>query len=180
MKLKSLLAAGRSFAPLRNEKSPYALCKDNLLPAFSTQPKLRRAHPSTTAGLRQPDLLEDQEPVPKETVAAPQVTLFTSIAPPAKPTPEEPAPSRARKIGFWGFFKSLFGIRQRGSRKLIQSELELSRVKVVRNDLADSDLELVVLERNGRSPKPIYKPLHRLEQNPLIRVRTRLFEAVRR
>lgn len=179
MKLTNLLAASRSFAHLRNQKCPYAVTKENLLPAFSTQPRLRsRCAPQ--GELRQVDLLD--KPAPARAAAAEMAWPAAPSRPDpiqaAQPTP--PAPKRARKPGFWSFFRSLFGLRQRGSRSLVQSELELGKVKVMRNDLREADLELVVLEKSHRSPRPIYKALHQLESNPLIRVRTRLFEAVRR
>jgi hypothetical protein len=60
---------------------------------------------------------------------------------------------RARKSQVRGSF---------GSRPLVQAELSLDAVKVVRNDLAESDLEVVRVERsspkrarNGTEPAPI-------------------------
>lgn len=183
MSLKRLLAAGQSFASIRNEKTAFAMTRDNLLPAFSLHPRLRSSTgmPEETQ-LQQADLLEEPSPIAtKPTIhATPAAPAVAKSEKPAMERPTQIAGAKRQKPGFWAFFRNLFGWRRVGGRNLVQSELELGKVKVVRNDLSDADLELVVHDKKGGPPKPLYKTTHRPERNPLIRVRTRLFEVTER
>lgn len=60
-----------------------------------------------------------------------------------------------RPAGRWALKANPFkSSKKPASRVAVQGELSLDKVKVVRNDLSDSDLELVVASR----PKPVVEP----------------------
>lgn len=134
MSLKNLLAAGQGLIGVA-EQGRYAFREENRLPVFEP-----RQLPAATA------------PAAKE---AQQLNFEDRRERPVKIAPErralEPEPEERRT-----FFK-----RPRNSaRPLKQSELGLEHVKVVRNDLSDSDLELrrvktVEADLNPFAPRPI-------------------------
>jgi hypothetical protein len=66
---------------------------------------------------------------------------------------------------------------QKPARTHVQTELSLEKVKPVRNDLSDSDLEVVTPKRVvlHKGPQPYLKPLTKPETTTWNRLTTRLF-----
>jgi hypothetical protein len=66
---------------------------------------------------------------------------------------------------------------QKPARTHVQTELSLEKVKPVRNDLSDSDLEVVAPKRVvlHKGPQPYLKPLTRTETTTWNRLTSRLF-----
>src|SRR5688572_23298636 len=143
MSLK-FLAVGQSFAGLRGDKSPFAVRKENQLPTFSSNPRFRGKNPQAEEKLMvQADFL--QEPTPS--VEADSAVL-NEPAPPSLPfqrsTPVAAAAGRPTKR-WWSIFRFKWFRTQPSD--LVQSELSLEKVRVMRNDLADSDLRLVLKKK---------------------------------
>ncbi|HTG43823.1 MAG TPA: hypothetical protein VK633_04765 [Verrucomicrobiae bacterium] len=141
MSLKQFLAVGRSFAGSPRDKSPFEMRKERILPKFESAPRFT-ARP---VSLVQSDWLEDGRSAAAE---APATARQSAIR------------TAARSIGSRKRGKNLlelltFGLlgKPKYSREFIQSEMSLEKIRVIRNDLADSDLELVIKKRK-RAPKP--------------------------
>lgn len=151
MSLK-FLAVGQSFAGLRGDKSPYALRKENQLPKFGSSPRFvgRGAEPKAmvqTDFLEQPPVAAPQGEVLSAFTANPESPLFQT-----PPIPS--APPQKVKRSWLSFFKLRWFRTQKSREELIQSELSLEKVRVLRNDLADSDLQLVL--KRKKKTKPVF------------------------
>ena len=150
MSLQQFLAVGKSFAGSPREKSPFEMRRDIRLPTFENAPRFA---PRQVVAV-QADWLEAKPPV-----AAPAEEF--------SPAPRKPA--RARKSGLrqrsWLEILT-FGLlgKPKFSAELVQSEMNLDNVRVLRNDLADSDLEVVVKKnkkftlRKTKTPVPDEAP----------------------
>lgn len=153
MSLNKLLSVGRSFAGMRDEKSPFEMRKECLLPIFEAAPRLAAKHePARGApeGPVQTDWLARSEgqAQPLSTAATAEPALDPRAA---RPEPNAPAAKKSRR-SLWSILT--FGLFDRKApagvslgAALIQPELSLDRVRVIRNDLHDSDLELVLKKR---------------------------------
>lgn len=140
MSLK-FLAAGQSLAGLRRDKSPFALRKENQLPTFPSTPRF--AGKQTTAEsqeLVQTDFLHKPGAEEAEVISpAPFIAHPYGVSVP-------PAPPK-RKRGWLSFIRLKWFRAQPSKADLVQSELSLEKVRVLRNDLADSDLQLVLKKK---------------------------------
>jgi len=144
-----LLAAGRSVMGIKKKPGPYRMNQEHLLPRFAPVPK--------AAG----SAAEPQESL--ETVA-PASDLTESSGgsePGASATPRPTQPEvRGGFLPRWA--KRLAGLGRREKKeakaplgaRLVQAELTLAAVKVVRNDLTDSDFELVPAARAQAAVRP--------------------------
>lgn len=126
MSLKQFLAVGKSFEDVPEGNSPFEMRPEVRLPQFQAEPRFtaRQAVPVQTDWLAE----NSHRPVePKGEVKA-------------KKSPKRIGRSRSwlevLTFGFWG--------KAKGQGELVQEEMVLEKVKVIRNDLADSDLEVVV------------------------------------
>jgi hypothetical protein len=184
MKLKSLLAAGKSFNAIRESRSPFEMRHDGLLPTFENQPRFREVAPVVESGAigdheelwkraeepksyRGNDIIEAppkelERPIfsprtdlPKSAPASARGTQRAAVTPRCTPTP--------KREGSWFslLWERIFPRRRKKGRSFVQGELGLANVKVVRNDLSDSDLELVMVGQPQRSTSPrlITKPV---------------------
>jgi hypothetical protein len=144
MSLK-FLAVGHSFAGLRGDKSPFAVRKENQLPTFSSNPRFRGKNSEAEEKVMvQADFLEE----PSATVEADSPPLIDA-APPLlfqKSTPVAVAVARPTK-SWWSFLRFKWFRTQPSKADLVQSELSLEKIRVMRNDLADSDLRLVLKKK---------------------------------
>jgi hypothetical protein len=142
MSLNKFLAVGRSFIGIRSDKSPYAMSKEAALPRFQPSARFNSNHAGTTAGpLVQRDWV--QETVEKKHAEAVAVVeKRKEMCSEKLPSP----PSKAKRGLVWYLSFGLLG-RRRADSELVQTELRLEKVKVLRNDLADSDLELVIRKK---------------------------------
>ncbi len=146
MSLVRLLTAGKSLVGLQESESRYRVTSQRLLPKFEA-----KKNPFGAPAAR--------EPGPKQPVTA-EVGAVAAAETPAAGTLQPDDPEQAIGKGFAGrcskvlseWFSSLrcliFGRREKGtarrrSKRMVQSELSLEAVRVVRNDLSDSDVEVV-------------------------------------
>ena len=86
----------------------------------------------------------------------------------------------AYPLGRWTLRVNPFKTAPKPARTGVQGELSLEKVKVVRNDLSDSDLELVALNERGkgkaRLPRtPLFGGAAEVKVGFWARLRTRLF-----
>ncbi len=140
MSLKQFLAVGRSFAGSPREKSPFEMKKDVRLPNFENAPRFA-AKPAVPV---QTDWLTEAEhrPALPEPVEAPK-------SPPAAAKMKTQKRSWLERITFgW------LGKRHAGG-SLVQAEMNLEKVRVMRNDLRDSDLEVVVNKKEKFALRPL-------------------------
>lgn len=154
MSLMQFLTVNRTFKGVNDGDSPYRVSEDVYLPKFNTEaealpvakPLARVTRPADA------DLFAAPAPIAVEPV------LTREVLPPVAPKPAEPmsrpvveapvqpaAPVAKARTFSW---------RSQGKRPkaVVQGELSLDKVKVMRNDLADADLELVTVgpARNGQ------------------------------
>ncbi|HEX7859877.1 MAG TPA: hypothetical protein VF773_06115 [Verrucomicrobiae bacterium] len=152
MSLK-FLAVGKSFAGLRGDKSPYALRKENQLPRFGSSRRFSGKAEEEPA-MVQTDFLQQQVVSVAEGVISPmpeqakEESLFAAAQQSTTPNifAAQPQQKPAKRSWFslfrWKWFRA-----QPSKADLVQSELSLEKVRVMRNDLADSDLRLVLKKK---------------------------------
>jgi|SRR5687767_6780987 len=144
MSLK-FLAVGHSFAGLRGDKSPFAVRKENQLPTFSSNPRFKGKNTQAEEKLMvQADFL--QEPSPAVEADVPAIAEPAPSLPFQRSTPVAVASSRPAKR-WWSFLRFKWFRTQPSKADLVQSELSLEKIRVMRNDLADSDLRLVLKKK---------------------------------
>lgn len=178
MSLLKLLSAGKSLDGSKPTTSPYRMRTGNLLPKFgSTKNPFapgKTESQSKPAGQMETDPLFDDEPVTvkspkskvpakKETKAAAPEKKAVSQTVTAAPAPAAtPAPKQGKRGGLSGLVKKLNPLvylpkrqpggrpaRHKAARAAVQGELSLERVRVLRNELNDSDLEFVTAKPAG-------------------------------
>lgn len=172
MSLK-FLAVGKSFAGLRGDKSPFAVRKENQLPNFPSVPRFASRQSAEINAMVQTDFLHKPDAEEAQMISPAPLT-----APPYH-APRAPVlqPGLKRKRGWLSFLRLRWFRAQPSKADLVQSELSLERVSVIRNDLADSDLRLVLKKK--KKSKSVFSPTQ--ENNALPRqgwseLTARLFE----
>ena len=147
MSLLRLLSVGRSFVGPHPQGRRFRMTQQNLLPKFNAGPtpvsEALKSIFQSRSNVASPALKQDV------TSAAPQLTpIFAQLKAPAKINP--------------------FGWRQtiRRGAAGVPGELALEKVQVVRNDLAEADLELVPIKS-----KPVMRETPQMPTTPSIRER---------
>jgi hypothetical protein len=174
MSFTRLLAAGRSIMGIRKAPSPYRMSQQHLLPKFTAASRLE-----TAAGPKEASESGEAAAVPDSVapraIADAESAAVVAKAPAAGPGTAEPVggeehseagravTGRATKptkrltalaAGLANWTKpARKGTAAGKSSRHVQGELSLDRVRVVRNDLRDSDYE-VVRARNVASQRP--------------------------
>jgi hypothetical protein len=165
MSLARLLAAGKCLVGARDDESPYRVTHEGYLPKFSpetSQVSVKPRSESPPGGLWAREEV-DASGVGK-TDAEAKVSAGTENAK-ERETPKRlgAAVKESRNgMGWWSRLAGLFGRRKsRGparlplmTRRQVQCELSLDDVKVIRNDLKDSDVEIVRL-RSSAAPSDV-------------------------
>ena len=137
MSLLRLLTAGKSLVGLKREAKQYRDLGPRALPKFEGKTKLFRSSP-------QVGTVEKDSP---STSAASQETCGSA---PARPQQKPGRTSQARSWSAkwaWLWRRKTKASVPRFDKAPVQTELSLDQVKVVRNDLTDSDLEVVPVAR---------------------------------
>jgi hypothetical protein len=133
MSLMQLLTVGRSFGSVEDRPSPYRMIQDNLLPKFGAAD--RSGSQQAAAGTGTADASECSEThmnaIETQVQAAPNAAA--AFPPPAYPS------------GRWTMMRKPFQRRTASAKNptLVQGELSLAAVRPVRNDLNESDLEVI-------------------------------------
>ena len=166
MSLKQLLPVGKSFLGMRDEKSPFEMPREGVLPIFGNSPRFQpKNEPSAK--------LHQSQAEPPRQIALP-------IDPPERRLAEDEAPSGASPVSkpkrSW-LSRLTFGLLGKAPTEgnLVQAELKLDKVRVVRNDLREADLELVIRKKKSPVFNPQHAPRARAEQG-WSRMAARLFE----
>jgi hypothetical protein len=126
MSLKQFLAVGKSFADMPEGKSPFEMREELRLPRFENEPRFTTKQPI----LVQTDWIAGKE----HRLADPK-----GAAKPRKVVQTRQKRSWLRFLTF-----GLFGRKEKFAGHLVQDEMHLENVRVMRNDLVDADLEVVV------------------------------------
>src|SRR5688572_15998870 len=130
MSLQQFLAVGKSFAESPREKSPYEMRHHVRLPMFENSPRLARKQTVAV----QSDWIEEKKPM-----ALPG----DPFAPAGPAAPKARTEARRKRTLLEILTFGLLG-KPPAAVTLVQCEMALEGVRVIRNDLADSDLEVVV------------------------------------
>jgi len=138
----SLLTKGRTIRGLKERPGAYKLLEKSILPNFSgaksNVPTISHADLFKEEGRRMKDeVRENTQPDPSE---QPQ---------PEAPTPAEPG-TWSRLAG-WVRQRMPWSKEQPFQIPAIQTELALDKIKVIRNDLNEDDMEVVAIEK--KSPR---------------------------
>lgn len=153
MSLLRLLTVGRSLGIIRDQPSRYKMTQQSLLPKFGP------TKPVESGDAERQETLKATEVPPLETKNT------QTAVPDRKPakakkymktieTESSGQPKPAYPHGRWTLFRNPLGFvtsRPKPVEAPVQGELSLDEVKPVRNDLSDSDLEVVRINR----PKPV-------------------------
>jgi hypothetical protein len=161
MSLVRLLTAGKSLVGLKESENRYRLSSQRLLPRF--EPK------KNPFGSGMQTQMEESEKAAEPATAEPRTTA-TAMTPASK-TETVPV-STPHSVPFTGsllsrlwqqrsWFRGLFSRRgqrpvstRREAKRMLQVELSLQAVKVVRNDLSDSDVEIVTARQSATVNRP--------------------------
>lgn len=164
MNLKHLLSLGQTFFGIRSVPSPYRMTKENLLPDFGN---IAQPAPSTKPAISASGMMPSEKQAvlePFDRTDAVQTNLHQSTAPKA-------ALSQAGGGGSTGdcgegrepvVSSNPFAARNRktkATRRLVQEELPIGEIRVVRNDLSEDDLKVVESRRPAaNTAKAVSKP----------------------
>jgi hypothetical protein len=148
-----LLAAGRSIAGLRKSRGPFKMTQENLLPHF--EPLQADGKPPAAPAGSTLDLFASSH------AGAVADAASVENAPGAE---KREAGRKTSMFSCWKWpLKKLGSLLRRGPRgprlksqprRQVQSEFPLAQIRVVRNDLSDSDIELIpAMKRTSPSPR---------------------------
>lgn len=167
MGLMQLLTVGRSLDRISDEPSRYKMTQQTLLPKFgsvnATEVRARGLSETTSpviapaaAGKTKAESATAKNERKKMNAVQPEMERQAA--------PASAAPKPAFPRGRWTLFRNPFAKAPKPdvvTRAPVQSELLLDAVKPVRNDLSDSDLELVQAARRTaevKVPAPVAVP----------------------
>ena len=153
MSLLQLLAAGKSLMGLKDPRGPFEVTEKRLLPKFEAAKNPFRA---TTLPHGKP---EDREPLPSPEAESAQADSAGTGTGEAANAPARSA--RARSLweragdkcrGTWPFNSG-----KKQEVRAVQPELSLDLVRVIRNDLSDSD----GMDKPRKAEGPALRTLHK-------------------
>lgn len=159
MSLMQLLAVGQSLRPIKDRPSRYRMRQQTLLPKFRPSPPPGQPSVGTEPGEptslpAPPKATADAAPHPQAGSSATPVPA-SGPRPTAAAVPAQPYPAGRWSLQSWAPFKRAGAAQP--AKVPIQGELSLEAVRPVRNDLSDSDLEVVPAPRPtslGRRHQP--------------------------
>ena len=171
MSLLRLLTAGKSLVGLKESDGRYCVTRQRLLPEFGTKrnpfrtpkevppeldaasPSPGAAGPSTSPGVSPSRALDIAAPVDGRTPGHGRLANWVSKC-----------ARKVASVGSKGGPKAAKPAIPAFAKPMVQTEMSLDRVKVVRNDLSDSDLEIV---RMRPQPPPFKQaPVVQTEEKP--------------
>jgi hypothetical protein len=163
-----LLTKGSTIGGLKERPGAYKLLEKSVFPNFSGPkraiPTLPHPEPATT----KPALFRRLQPKPSKPPLAkvtPEPVLAPLPTPTAAPAPVKDLPA---KPGLWSRlpailagWKNQWKLRRKTrpfQSPAVQTELALDKVRVLRNDLCEDDLEVVMIDK--KTGKKAEKPAH--------------------
>jgi hypothetical protein len=175
-----LLTKGRTFRDTADRSGAYKVVVGKAPPKFAAARRALSAPPHPLPQPAQKSLFEPPRPAPKPVVVAPR----QPVAPPAEParplstlaSPFAPGATKAGATIGTGPLRRAAGLCQGWVQRFVfgrtrrapggatvQPELALEKVTVMRNDLHEDDLEVVLVQRRvGNGEKPLAR-LSKLE-----------------
>lgn len=162
MSLMHLLAATRSIVNIRDRRSPYEMRRQNLLPKFGP---IAHADGNDDPAAPAPEDGDGdaggpggpgafpRTPDPKGPSQMNHIADQDQAEAPRLPAPKPPARA-AFPRGRWSFFRSSAAGPVAPEHGAVQGELALDTVKVVRNDLNEADVEVVLARPAPAVPAP--------------------------
>jgi hypothetical protein len=157
MSLLRLLTAGKSLVGLKDAAHRYNLARRGSLPKFNSKrnPFRATARPEPVSRPQEPMTAASgvaETGTPKPSVAE-GAALAPTPAPAGTPMKRFPgAKSGARLFSFLPWMRPPVVVPiPRASKSMIQAELSLDAVRVVRNDLSDSDLEVLSTKKRPKA-----------------------------
>lgn len=163
MSLLRLLTVGRSLGTIRDQPSRYKMTEQALLPKFgATKQSEIVESPRAEMNLKAASAPSVEEKAIQKTAVEPAAAkekgtkIMTAVETgfPAVNTAAAAEPKQAFPQGRWTIFRNPFGgalAKSKAAQAPVQGELSLDAVKPVRNDLRDSDLEVIRVSR----PAPV-------------------------
>lgn len=162
MNLLRLLTAGRSLIGVKQEMGRYKLSDPRSMPKFGGagnpfKPKLEGR--AVVAPAKAPEKeLAPEEPAEEESGCGEPKAVASRLEVPAgvPAAPLTPEIGRPGKVSFLKRIWQRMPSREQGSKAVpVQGELSLDNIQVMRNDLSESDLEVVPLRtRRATGPGP--------------------------
>jgi hypothetical protein len=178
MGLMQLLTVGRSLGKIEDQPSRYRMAQQNLLPKFGSakggdsgepeEPAIPKAGPSKSPRIAEPPDLARSVTTQKTFENKTNDMNTIEAASPNSSAVAPVTPQHAFPLGRWTLFKNPFSktSKPKANPAPVQGELSLDMVTPVRNDLSDSDLEVipaitprfVVMSRAPEPTKPAQEP----------------------
>ncbi len=153
MSLMKLLTVGQSLRGLNNEPNPYRITEQHLLPKFASvgrpvslaPPKERFTKPIQVRANLQAIAISPAAIKAGATASAAKAALDNES--------KRVVAERGERKGWRSLFSVADRTKPRVRRPLVQGEMTLDTVRVMRNDLSEADLEVVVMAAK-LEPKP--------------------------
>jgi hypothetical protein len=164
MGLMHLLAMGRSLRKVRDQANRYKLTQQSLLPKFgpakpqeSQQAGKPESQPAGSINTTRTSAEKTEKVMNATAAMLPQMQARAADEPRAsRPAPRasDPEPKQAFPLGRWTIFRNPFSRAPKPAGPVAppQGQLMLDLVKPVRNDLSDSDLEVVAVRETAGQP----------------------------
>ena len=174
-----LLTKGRTIRGLKERPGAYKLLAKSMLPNFSgakhpvPTPSAPHSQPQPQVANVQPSIFEQPQVKPATPTPIKVGPVNAAVTPAPKPIPLPEAPAapekdQPSKPGWWSRLAEMqSGWAQRWNpwhkappfqSPTVQTELALDKVRVIRNDLCEDDLEVVMLDK--KTGKKREKPAH--------------------
>jgi hypothetical protein len=160
-----LLTKGSTIGGLRERPGAYKLLEKSGLPNFSAPKRPAPTTPHSEPSSGQRGLFRRLEPKPEKTALA-DVDPAPKPQPTRTPAPVKEAKDQPTKSGLWsrlaaipaGWTRQWIPWRKAlpFQSPAVQTELALDKVKVIRNDLSEDDLEVVLIDKKAgnKTEKP--------------------------
>ncbi len=160
MGLMKLLAVGRSIGRFGNDRSPFKMTQQSLLPKFGSVNAPEELARGSGETRNQVTVVQDPSRTEgPHASAATEGKAMNGISLDAPAVAAAPAVVKTEPVraafprGRWAIFRNPFAKAGKPAASVVpvQAELSLDLVKPVRNDLSDADLELVQM-RPAKAP----------------------------
>jgi hypothetical protein len=181
MSLLRLLSTGKSLVGLRNQVRPYQVSEEVRLPRFERKSNPFRVTTRPARPVKAPepatDICKSAQPEPVRTTAPASHSAPASVAGSATAAGKSESAGGGigklvRSITAWmhpGKARNLFSRAARPEPVPAQTELRLEAVTVMRNDLSDTDIEVVPRKEPGATtPEPGPKAAPTLPAAPAV------------
>lgn len=147
MSFLRLLSTGKSLVGMREEPRPYQVPDEPVLPRFERKKNPFRATTRPAHKVETPIAAAQPTPAPAMPAANPEPVIVEKRVEAQASGPEKlrTASVEPRKFQLWAWIRSFVGAGREPQvpRAPQQTELRLEKIQVVRNDLSESDIEIV-------------------------------------